>query len=93
MGASTPALDTITSVGRLKVSGGGSTVDLAAAIQPAVDALTERGDSPADTDPVRVFSPKNEPVLVVNVAGDYQYPGCLGINAGECGGPRRNAHA
>ena len=35
------------------------------------------GDSPADTYPVRVFSPKNELVLVVNVAGDYQYLGRL----------------
>lgn len=128
VGASTPALDTITSVGRLKVSGGGSTADLAAAIQPAVDALTERGvnkiillshmqqiaverepasmltdvdiivaggsgtlladendrlrpgDSPADTYPVRVFSPKNELVLVVNVPGDYQYLGRLVVS-------------
>lgn len=128
VGASTPELGTITSVGRLKVSGGGSTTDLAAAIQPAVDALTDRGvnkiillshmqqiaverelasmltdvdiivaggsgtlladendrlrpgDSSADTYPVRVFSPKNELVLVVNVPGDYQYLGRLVVS-------------
>lgn len=38
------------------------------------------GDSPADTYSVRVFSPKNELVLVVNVPGDYQYLGRLVVS-------------
>ena len=133
VGATTPALDTITSVGRLAITGGGSGADLAAAIQPVVDALVERGvnkivvlahmqriaierelaellsgvdiivaggsntlladaddelrpgDRAVDTYPLQFRSPTGEPVLVVNVDGDYRYLGRLVVTFDDRG--------
>lgn len=126
VGATTPQLDSITSVGDLEISPDSDSVEeLADTIQPAVDALTERGvdkivvlshmqqiaierelagelsdvdiivaggsntiladetdalwpdDEAADTYPVELTSATGEPVLMVNVDGDYRYLGRL----------------
>lgn len=135
VGASTPTLAAITSTGRIGVAPGAgwSVEDLAAAIQPAVDDLIDRGvnkiillahmqqiaverelaplltgvdiivaggsntlladsddvlredDEAADTYPLRYTSAAGEPVLVVNVDGDYQYLGRLVVGFDAAG--------
>jgi len=134
VGATTPKLSSITSTGSLVVSGQGSNSDLAAAIQPSIDALinqginkiillahmqqiaiekelatlltgvdiivaggssTGMGDSndvpfPGDeafgeTYPYRATNANDEPVLVVNVDGDFKYLGRLVVSFDENG--------
>ena len=134
IGASTPALASITSTGGIAVSpASGTTADLAAVLQAPVDALTARGidkivllahmqqiaierelaalldgvdiivaggsntlladandvlqagDSAADSYPLTLTSASGEPVLLVNVDGDYKYLGRLVVGFDAAG--------
>lgn len=139
VGATTPALASITSTGNITISPDVIADEeqlydnLAAEIQPTVDALVESGvnkivlvahmqqiaiekalatrlndvdvivaggsntlladaddvlrdgDTAADTYPLAFESPDGEPVLVVNVDGDYKYLGRLVLNFDENG--------
>lgn len=62
------------------IIGGGSNTILA----DGDDAL-RAGDTPADTYPLQYRSPRGEPVLVVNVDGDYRYLGRLNVTFNPAG--------